>query len=234
MTEFINRVPKQLMKLVTGYEVRENSIGHSTCSVFHLRHPSKQGLYLKIQPISNGDLRPEKERLEWLQGKLPVPELLYFDSGDENQYMLASEIQGVPSFDLSFRGDLSNLANQLAMGLRTIHSLDTTCPFSSSLNDKITLVQERISNGSIDVEYLSQHYPNPNLRELFDEMMSLFPDSEDLVVCYGDYSMPNVLLVDGRISGFIDLGQLAVADRYVDIVTVRDTLSYNKLPDECF
>ncbi len=202
--------------------------------MFQLTSPSRRGLYLKVQAISNGDLRPERERLEWLQGKLPAPELLYFDSDDENQYMLVSEIQGVPSFDLSLRDDISNLIKQLAKGLRTIHSLDVaTCPFLWSVNEKIALVQERISSGSIDVEYLSHHYPDPNLAQLFDEMMRLFPDS-DLVVCHGDYSMPNVLLADGHISGFIDLGQLAVTDRYVDIVTVRDTLSYNKLPDECF
>lgn len=230
-----NQLPKQLSRLIDGYEARENSIGHSNCAVFHLTNPPKRGFYLKLQAISNGDLRPEKERLEWLQGKLPVPELLYFDSDDENQHMLVSEITGVPSFDASLRDDLPNLIKQLAIGLRTIHSLDVaTCPFELSLNEKTALVQERISSGSIDMEYLSKHYPNPNLEQLFDEMMSLFPDSEDLVVCHGDYSMPNVLLVDGHISGFIDVGQLAIADRYVDIVTVRDTLDYNKLPDECF
>lgn len=103
---------------------------------------SKRGLYLKVQAISNGDLRSERERLEWLQGKLPVPELLYFDFDNEKQYMLVSEIQGVPSFDVSLREDIPNLIKQFAMGLRTIHSLDVaTCPFSWSLNEKVASVQ---------------------------------------------------------------------------------------------
>ncbi|GMA60790.1 hypothetical protein NZD89_14255 [Alicyclobacillus fastidiosus] len=119
----ISRVPKQLGDLIDGYRVQENSIGHSNCTVFHLTNPSKRGLYLKVQSINHGDLLPEKERLEWLQGKLPVPVLIYFDSDNENQFMLISEIRGVPSFDLSLKADMSNLMKQLATGLKEIHSL---------------------------------------------------------------------------------------------------------------
>ena len=34
------------------------------------------------------------------------------------------------------------------------------------------------------------------------------PDEEDLVVCHGDYCPPNVLLADGRVTGYVDLGEL--------------------------
>ena len=48
------------------------------------------------------------------------------------------------------------------------------------------------------------------------------PPSEDLVVCHGDYCFPNVLLDDaGAITGFLDLGELAVADRWWDVAVGR-------------
>ena len=43
------------------------------------------------------------------------------------------------------------------------------------------------------------------------------PTDEDLVVCHGDYCPPNALLAAGRVTGYVDLGELAVADRWRDI-----------------
>ena len=43
------------------------------------------------------------------------------------------------------------------------------------------------------------------------------PETEDLVVCHGDYCPPNALLVDGKVTGYVDLGELGVADRWRDI-----------------
>lgn len=62
----------------------------------------------------------------------------------------------------------------------------------------------------------------------------LRPSSEDLVVVHGDYSLPNLIMQNGEWSGFIDLGQVCVADKYVDFVALHHTLRYNKFPDNSF
>ena len=43
------------------------------------------------------------------------------------------------------------------------------------------------------------------------------PGEEELVVCHGDYCLPNVLIEDWRVSGFVDLGEMGVADRWADL-----------------
>jgi kanamycin kinase len=43
------------------------------------------------------------------------------------------------------------------------------------------------------------------------------PGADDPVVCHGDYCLPNVLIDDWRVSGFVDLGELGVNDRWADL-----------------
>jgi kanamycin kinase len=53
------------------------------------------------------------------------------------------------------------------------------------------------------------------------------PASESLVVCHGDYCLPNVLLEGGDVAGFVDLGELGVADRWWDLAVATWSLAWN-------
>lgn len=52
----------------------------------------------------------------------------------------------------------------------------------------------------------------------------------DLVVCHGDYCLPNVFLEDGEATGYLDLGAVAVADRWLDLAIGLRSLDYNLGP----
>jgi kanamycin kinase len=56
------------------------------------------------------------------------------------------------------------------------------------------------------------------------------PGGEDLVVCHGDYCLPNVLIDDWRLSGFVDLGELGVADRWADLTVATWSVTRNLGP----
>jgi kanamycin kinase len=56
------------------------------------------------------------------------------------------------------------------------------------------------------------------------------PGEEDPVVCHGDYCLPNVLVDDWRVSGFVDLGELGVADRWADLTTATWSVTRNLGP----
>ena len=62
-------------------------------------------------------------------------------------------------------------------------------------------------------------------------MTTRAPDREDLVVCHGDYCFPNVLLDDaGFVTGYIDVGELAVADRWCDLAVAAWSVTWNAGP----
>ena len=49
----------------------------------------------------------------------------------------------------------------------------------------------------------------------------------DPVLSHGDFCLPNVFFKDGGVSGYLDLGFCAVADRYQDIALCYRSLTHN-------
>lgn len=64
------------------------------------------------------------------------------------------------------------------------------------------------------IEFLEQHRPR----------------SEDLVVCHGDYCFANALIDDWAVVGYLDLGELGVADRWWDLAVTTWSTTWNLGP----
>ena len=50
------------------------------------------------------------------------------------------------------------------------------------------------------------------------------------MVCHGDYCLPNVMISGGEVTGFLDLGELCVADRWRDLAVATWSVSWNLGP----
>ena len=66
--------------------------------------------------------------------------------------------------------------------------------------------------------------------EVLDELERTRPSSEDVVVCHGDYCFPNMLLEDGVVTGYLDVGELGLADRWWDIAVGAWSVTWNVDP----
>ena len=55
-------------------------------------------------------------------------------------------------------------------------------------------------------------------------------------MCHGDYCLPNALLERDEVTGFVDLGELGVADRYRDLAIATWSVTWNLGPgfESCF
>lgn len=188
------RTPPRLSRAYRGfdwqlaYQYAEHSV------VYRLLREGRTELYLKLAPTGHyPTLAGEAERMRWAGASLPLPEVI--DQGDE--------------------GSVSWLAT--ARGLRHFHDAAPTaaCPFDFRLDRAIEHVRGRLSRDPIDQ---ARDY-HPEFRSLTPEravelLESTRPNSEDLVVCHGDYRPPNILIQDGTATGYLDLGELGVADRW--------------------
>jgi len=76
------------------------------------------------------NLEAERDRLVWLHGRLPVPELVGFFHAAGDDWLMTRELKGVPLYHPSVGWPPSRVARVFGEMLRSIHASDATgCPF---------------------------------------------------------------------------------------------------------
>jgi len=79
------------------------------------------------------DLAGERDRLAWLAGRWPVPEVVGFYHAAGDDWLLTREVPGVPLYHPSVALPPASVASLLGETLRDIHRTDATgCPFGTS------------------------------------------------------------------------------------------------------
>jgi kanamycin kinase len=110
---------------------------------------------------------------------------------------------------------------------RRLHALPVEgCPFDRTLARSVPAAQAAVADGHVDLDDLDDEHRGWTNDQLLANLAATTPTTEDLVVCHGDLSLPN-LIVDARtstVTGVIDLGRLGIADRYADLALITRDL----------
>ncbi len=219
-------LPHELAEAVAGYKWQQVFTGCTSTQVFRLQSAAAESLYLKILARDfERLLEQEKLRLEWLQGLLPVPQVRLFAEDEDKDYLLISEIAGVAASEDLYKRDTTAVIEQLATGLRMIHSLPFDgCPFDWTLQRKVERARQRMVRGLIE----ESNFDEPGEpSELFQKVVERLPVEEELVFTHGDYCLPNIILRDWKLGGFVDWGEAGIADRYQDIALLARSIAEN-------
>ncbi len=227
----LRKIPGALQTLIGDAAIEQNQEGMSGAGVFHVERRGQPDQYLKIaERHSEQDLYPEVSRLIWLQGRLPVPEIIYWGEDDTRQYLLISALPGLVLYDESLRDQLPALMRLYAEALLQIHSVPVAgCPFDMRLDVKIAQAARRLQIGAIDVENFDPERRGRTAQSIFREVLATRPSSEDLVFTHGDYCTPNILIDPDAmtLNGLIDWGRAGIADRYQDLALAARSIDYN-------
>ncbi len=222
-------VPEPLQPFVAGAAWSRITVGESLSDIFRLDRSGQAALYLKIAPrVRRMELLQEKQRLDWLQGRLPVPAVVGYETDDRKEYLLLTALPGRHVADLSAAEPNEKIVQLLAAGLRAIHAIPIhDCPFDMTLDREIERARYNVVNGLVDEADFAGTRLDRSAAELFEKLQSKKPADEDLVFTHGDYCLPNVMVDRGEVSGFVDWGRGGVADRYKDIALVLRSLKRN-------
>ena len=148
------------------------------------------------------DLQRERERLDWLAGRHPAPRVLGFGEDDDAQWLVTSALPGGCAVGDEWRARRPEAIGAIAEGLRAIHAIPIE-EFPPGWTEAVWVGREPRSLG-----------PRPPIL--------------DPVLVHGDACAPNTLIsADGRWTGNVDFGDLAVGDRWADLAIASLSLDWN-------
>lgn len=170
--------------------------------------------------------------MKWLDGKLPVPKVICREVCDEYQYLLMSKADGIMSCDSYYLERPHELLGLLAEALEMLWSVDIgDCPRRRELDTELKEARYRVEHGLVNVDHAEHGTFGKNGFESPSELLNWLennkPPIEEPVLSHGDFCLPNIFLNNGSISGFIDLGDTGIADKWRDISLCYRSLKHN-------
>lgn len=223
----MKNLPSNLTQILQNQTLVRNTIGQSNTQVYLAKNSNA---FLKIAgKSSNANLQREKEVLEWLSEKISVPLVLHFEETSEKTFLLISGIKGTNLADCVRKSKArESLLCDLAKNLKQIHSISIKdCPFQQTLRVKLQNARENIEKGLVDESDFENENKGKSAKALFDELIKLKLEDEDLVFTHGDFCLPNIIISKGKVSGFVDWERGGVADRYQDIALLFRSFDFN-------
>ncbi|GEM_PF-244353 len=222
----LQHLPDAMKTLLHKKDFEMDSIGMSQSNVFIFEND----LVLKAErksEISNG----EYQMMNWLNGKLPVPEVVDFYSDSTNNYLLMTKLKGKMASTITTIENGEILAILLAKGLKKLWKVNIDgCPRVTNLDYKLDLALNNVENNLVNMAntqsetFGTDGFATP--MELYTYLQVNRP-KEEKVLIHGDYCLPNLFFEDGELSGYLDLGFCGVGDKWQDIALAVRSMKHN-------
>ena len=239
----LSELPDSIREKVSGKDFRIDDLGKSGSKIFLF-----DDCVLKCEPriLENcpdadpagakaalflEDQDKTVEVMRYLKGKLPVPEVLAYEKDEKYRYLLMSRIPGKVACDPYYMEHPKEMIRVLSDALKLLWSVDISdCPRKQDLDAVLAEAKYRVEHDLVDV---SDAEPETfgedgfkDAEELLSWLMENKPSYEP-VLTHGDFCLPNIFIKDGKLSGFIDLGNTGTGDKWMDIALCYRSLKHN-------
>ncbi len=221
----MHNIPSDIARLIAGRSHDRNKIGMSGAQVLCF-----DDMVLKIEAASF-ESDNEYRVMRWMQGKLPVPEIIAFEQKNGFNYLLMSRVPGrmLCSEDILSEGSL--LMELSVRACEIMWSVDINgCPVSASLEHKLKLAAERVESGCCSMEDAEPETYGPGGFSSPEHLLHWLEDNrpeERPVFTHGDMCLPNIFTDGKNITGFIDTGRSGTADRHADLALLLRSIKHN-------
>ncbi len=184
------------------------------------------GYFLK--EAAEGTLKTEAVMTGYMHSLKLSEEVLYYGSFHGRDYLLSRKIQGEDCTHPDYLSDPKRLCDTIASLLRELHEMDGKgCP----VQDRIMTYTKSVKRGFDMRSYEPDLFKGIWEFESFSDAKCAAEEGLPLlkkeVLLHGDYCLPNVVLNNWKLSGYIDLDCGGIGDRHIDVVWGIWTLNYN-------
>lgn len=207
----------------------QNTVGQSGSTVWRLTDVNGSNAhYLKCGTgEAAGAVHDEVVRLRWLAPFLPVPQVAAYEMAGDAAWLLTSALPGETAWQVltAHPEQAEAVVDAVATFLRQLHVIAPgTCPFSATASDRLALARARIAAGLVDEADFDEERAGWSAAQVWDALQALPLPSAPAVVTHGDFSLDNILIAGGAVTGCIDVGRAGLADRYQDIAILWNGL----------
>lgn len=217
----LNSIPTSLHSLLPTTQAYDSS-SSPEAKVYYF---PDSALYLKTAP--GGTLQNEAAMDSYFHQKGLGPEVVSYVPG-ETDWLLTRAVPGASCICETYLADPKRLCDTIAGNLRMLHSLDFAhCPVPDRSKTYRESVHRNHQAGRCDLDLLGDHWRYGSLEEAWQVAQRGLPYFRQDTLIHGDYCLPNILLRDWQLTGFIDLGFGGVGDRHIDLFWGLWSLEFN-------
>jgi aminoglycoside phosphotransferase len=202
------------------YSMLSISGGATNADLFRILDDEGQSFILKGQTLDycNVSLQNDKSNYEWLEGKVPVPRVIFYQGFENYEFLCMTEIQGQPLEKFFGTIDPREVIRRYADSLKLLHSLKIDqSAFIQNLDSRLEKAKYNLDHELVNISELQTENKSLEPKNLFEKLLKIKPSDSDLVFTHGDYCFDNLIYNGSELTGFIDIGNGGVADRYQDI-----------------
>lgn len=199
---------KRLKEFLNDATKVEHISSSNNINVYKIRKKSKI-FYLKV----SNHLSAESIRLEYLNGKINIPEKVFYEKYNGMSYILTKEVKGIPLSDEYFINNPMLGIDILVDVFNHLYNIDySDCILDETIDNKIKYIETK----NIKL--------NDNLIKRFHTKESLIKyikgnkPKQIIGLTHGKLTLNNIITIDNKFSGLIDVGFSGLCDIYYDLV----------------
>ncbi|MDL2287552.1 aminoglycoside 3'-phosphotransferase [Eubacteriales bacterium OttesenSCG-928-G02] len=223
----ISEFPKEIRQFISPSELFDKSSSKDAKILFSNK---EHGYYIKY--AAKGALASEVEMTRYFHKKSLASEVIEYIS-EEKDWMVTKKLLGEDCISQKYLEQPERLCEKLAENLALLHTIDyKDCPFYNRTDLYIKKAINNYSNKMYDKTLFPDNWGYDSAEEAYKTIKneSKFLQKDTLI--HGDYCLPNIILNNWNLSGFIDLDNAGVADRHIDLFWAGWSLCFNLKTDK--